>query len=145
MKQNLQNAYSEICEILNLLEKEYVDKIPEKIKVFFENEKNNEYKCKIDINIPLEKQNLQKETLTILAILYLNYWYENEEEKQELIKYFNDIDKQNQEKYNMNNIFKQKHKDTNNIEETTLIEYKESYLKKIINKIKRLFFKKYKK
>ena len=56
------------------MEKEYVNKVPKKIKVFFKNERNNEYKCKIDINIPLENQNLQKETLTILAILYLNYW-----------------------------------------------------------------------
>ena len=139
MEQNLQKAYSEICEILNLMEKEYVNKVPKKIKVFFKNERNNEYKCKIDINIPLENQNLQKETLTILAILYLNYWCENEEERQELIKYFNDIDKQNQEKYNVNNIFKKRH---NNIEGKTLIEYKESYLIKIINKIKRLFFRK---
>ena len=142
MEYNLQNAFSEICEILNLMEKQYVDKVPKKIKELFENEKNNEYKCKIDINVPLENQKLQKETLTILAILYINYWYENEEERQELIKNFDNVDKQNEERYSIDNIFKQKNKNIGIIEEKSLVEYKENFLLKLINKLKRLFIRK---
>ncbi len=139
MEDNLKNAYSEICEILNAMEDEYVDKVPKKVIEIFKSEKNTEYEKKIDVNIPLEKQGLQQQTLTILAILYLNYWCENEQEKNELIKRFEEFDK---EKYSIENIFKNKEKTSNiseNKEENSLVEYKESILKKMFNRIKRLF------
>jgi len=142
MENSLKKSYSEVYEILNLMEKKYIDKVPQKVKQLFETEKNNDYKCIIDINKPLEEQNLQKETLTILAILYINYWYENEEERQELIKNFDNVDKQNEERYSIDNIFKQKNKDIGIIEEKSLVEYKENFLVKLINKLKRLFIRK---
>lgn len=145
MENNLRKAYSEIYEILNLMESEYTDKVPDKLKKLIISEKDNSFKPNIKIDIPLENQNLQKETLTILAILYLNYWYESEQEKQELIKLFDGADRQKQEKYSIDNIFKKRQKVTNTIEEnsdTSLIEYKENFFLKLINKVKRLFKRK---
>ena len=113
MENNLRKAYSEIYEILNLMEKEYIDKVPNKLKELFLNEKDDNFKPNINIEIPLENQSLQKDTLTILAILYLNYWCESEQEKQELIKHFAEVDKKNEEKYNIDNIFKKRNADVN--------------------------------
>lgn len=145
MENNLRKAYSEIYEILNLMETEYTDKVPNKFKELIISEKDNSFKPNIKINIPLESQNLQKDTLTILAILYLNYWCESEQEKEELIKLFNEVDKQNAEKYNIDNIFKKRQNDTNIIDEdgdTSLIKYKENFFLKLLNRLKRLFKRK---
>lgn len=134
-------AYSEIYEILNLMEAGYVDKVPNKFKELIISEKDNSFKPNIKIDIPLESQNLQKDTLTILAILYLNYWYESEQEKEELIKLFNEVDKQNAEKYSIDNIFKKRQNVKNTIGEDTnisLIEYKENFFLKLVNRLKRL-------
>lgn len=82
MEQNIRKAYSEVCEILNMLEEEYASRVPEKIRSFFEEERDTEYKPTINANIPLEQQNLNRETMVVLAMLNLNYWCDSEEEKQ---------------------------------------------------------------
>lgn len=74
-------AYAEIDEILNLLEDKYRDKVPEKVRAFFKEEKMVDYKPTIDVNIPLIQQNLKRETIVLLAILNLNYWCDTLEEK----------------------------------------------------------------
>lgn len=67
-------AYSEVCTILNMLEDEYKERVPKNVMDFFEEERDKEYNPIIDVNIPLEKQNLKRKTLVLLAILNLNYW-----------------------------------------------------------------------
>ena len=104
MENNLKKAYSEIYEILNLMEKEYVNKVPPKLRDLFKMEKEDNFSVNINIDKPLENQNLQKDTLTILAVLYINYWSESDEEKQELIKLFRDVDKRNEEFYSTDNL-----------------------------------------
>ena len=75
-------AYAEIDEILNLLEDDYREMVPKKVRDFFKEEKMKDYHPEIDIEKPLIEQNLKRETMVLLAILNLNYWCENEEEKQ---------------------------------------------------------------
>ena len=147
-KNDLFKAYAEVDKILSLMETKYVERIPVKMREMFKNEKVKDYNPNIDKNIPLDEQNLERKTYAILAMLDLNYWCDNEEEKQELLKAYSNNDKKRQEqlreKYNPDNIFKNK---TKEIEQekagekiTTLAEYKEeSFIKKIINRIKRLF------
>lgn len=145
MENNLKTAYSEIYEIFKLIDNEYINKIPIKVKELIINEKDSTFKPNILTNIPLEKQNLQKETFTILTILYLNYWCESESEKQEIINLCNDVDILNREKYSYDNLFKKNKEipiqevieEKNNL----LVEYKESIFTKILNKIKKIFFK----
>lgn len=141
MENNLKTAYSEIYEILNLIDNEHTNKIPIKVKELIINEKDNSFRPNILTNIPLEKQKLQKETFTILTILYLNYWCESESEKQEIINLCNNIDILNREKYSYDNLFKKNKKIAIQevIEEknNSLVEYKESIFAKILNRIKK--------
>jgi hypothetical protein len=142
-------AYSEVCTILNMLEDEYKERVPKNVMDFFEEERDKEYNPIIDVNIPLEKQNLKRKTLVLLAILNLNYWCDSEEEKQEILDSFakNEELKRIKEKeltenYNINNLFK-KIENNENKTEVSLIEYKkQNFIQKIILKIKSLFRRK---
>ena len=148
MENNLLKAYAEVDKILSFMEVKYVEKVPQKMREMFKNEKLQGYEPKIDKDLPLDQQNLQRKTLAILTLLNLNYWCENQEEKQELIKAYSENDRKREkeirEKYNPHNTFK-KNNDVEKIEKvaedvTSLIEYKEeSFIKKLLNKIKRLF------
>lgn len=148
MENDLFKAYAEVDTILSLMESKYVEKIPLKMREMFKNEKLDGYNPEIDTTIPLDNQNVMRKTIIILAMLNLNYWCENEEEKQKLIKIYadNDIKREEElrEKYNPDNIFKNRQK-TEQIETTStaLIEYQEeNFLKRIIKKVMSLFKRK---
>ena len=139
-------AYSEVYEILNLLEDEYKNRVPKKVIEFFERERDENYNPIIEIDVPLDKQNLKRETMVLLAILNMNYWCDNEDEKQEMLNSFNENEaskklkeKELAEKYNPDNLFK-KNEIHEVIEEVAMVEYKEpNFIQKIISKIKSLF------
>ncbi len=148
MENDILKAYAEVDKILSYMEIKYVEKIPKKMKELFKSEKLQGYEPKIDKDLPLDQQNLQRKTLAILTLLNLNYWCESQEEKQELIKAYSENDKKREkemrEKYNPDNIFKKNNaaKEMEKVTEdvTLLVEYKEeSFIKKLLNKIKRLF------
>ncbi len=145
MEKELLKAFAEIDVILSLMESKYVEKIPQKLRDLFHTEKILDYEPIIDKNIPLDKQNLERKTFVILAILNLNYWCESEEEKQKLIATYAENDRikeeELREKYNPDNIFKKKidteEQDNNSV---ALVEYrKENFFKKIIRKVMSLF------
>lgn len=146
MENGLRKSYSEVYEILNLMDIKYLDKIPDKVKELINNERDKEIQTNIAIDIPLEKQGLQRDTLTLLTILYLNYWCESEQEKRELIELFNNVDKTNAEKYSYENLFnnnkKSKIQETFTENNIAMVEYKESIIKRILNKIRKLFSRK---
>lgn len=140
-------AYAEIDEILNLLEDNYRERVPKKVRDFFKEEKMKDYHPEIDIEKPLIEQNLKRETMVLLAIFNLNYWCENEEEKQ---RFLNELDKNEEEKkeleekYNPDNLFK-KEKQIKILKEenTSLIEYKKTnMLKRVFEKIMNFFKRK---
>ena len=81
---NTRKAYSEIDEFLGLLSEEQRNKIPKKLREFFKEEKDQEYKKGINPNIAIKNQDLKEETLGIIALLNLQYWCEDENEKQRL-------------------------------------------------------------
>lgn len=97
-------AYTEIDNFIELLDENERNKIPERLRTFFKREKDSNYKKEIDINIPIQYQNLKEETLAIIAILNLEYWCEDKEEKLRLKRiYFNNEEKYQKhlrEKYN---------------------------------------------
>ena len=104
MENELLKAYAEVDEILANMESIYVEKIPKKIRELFSNNRLEGYTPNINSKIPLDEQNLQKKTYSILAMLNLNYWCENENEKQELIAIYAENDRKKEEelreKYN---------------------------------------------
>ena len=127
-----------------------IDKLPKKLRELFKNERLEDYKPNIDPKIPLDEQKLQKKTFSILAMLNLNYWCEDEKEKQDLIAIYAENDRKKEElreKYNPDNLFKKKETEQkieepqkNTAENTVLVEYKEEkFFKKLIKKIMNFF------
>lgn len=102
-------AYAEVLEIISLMEDEYVNRIPRKLLDIFEKNKSLDYTNHLEPNISLENQSISDKTSAILGMLMINYWYDSEEQKQNLINTFKDNEKKYQEelneKYNPNNIF----------------------------------------
>ena len=152
MENELLKAYAEVDKVLSFMENKYVEKIPSKMREMFKDEKLEGYNPIIDPKIPLDEQNLQKRTLAILAMLNLNYWCESEKEKQELIFLYAENDRKREEelreKYNPDNIFKNKNNSSENIQdnistETAIVEYQEkNFIQKLFDKIKHLFRRK---
>lgn len=138
---NTRQAYSEIDEFLGLLSIEQRNKIPQKLREFFKEEKDTNYKKGINPELPIKNQNLKEETLGIIALLNLQYWCEDENEKQRLKEIYVKNEEKYQQiqriKYNPDKIFKQRESDIKKeqVEETQMIERKESMIKKILNKI----------
>lgn len=139
---NTRQAYSEVDEFLELISKENRNKIPKKLREFFKEQKDINYIKGINPNIPIKNQKLKEETLGIIAILNLKYWCEDEQEKIRLKEIYDKNEKEYQEQlqaqFNPNKIFEKKEP---NIENVSIVEYKESIIKKLINKIKNMFFR----
>lgn len=139
-------AYKEIIEILKHTKKEDVDKIPnEKILLWKDNMKKD-HQFSIDEKKTLSEQNISKETRAILANIFKEYWatdYQKERIEAKEKYDMEQIEKEKYEKYNPNNIFKNKEIEASHeniiTDNNSMIVYKESIFKKIINKIKRLF------
>ena len=138
-------AYSEIDEFLRLLTEEQREKIPRKLREFFREEKDSTYIKGIRVDIPVSQQNFKEETLAIIALLNLQYWCQDESEKQRLKSIYASNEKMYKEmlqvKFNPDDIFKKRnmHKEDEITDETSsvkMIEYKEPIIKRIINKIK---------
>lgn len=140
---NTRKAYSEIDEFLGLLSEEQRNKIPKKLREFFKEEKDQEYKKGINPNIAIKNQDLKEETLGIIALLNLQYWCEDENEKQRLREVYAKNEQVYQEMlqvaFNPDDIFKKRtsnaEKELEQAENTQIVEYKEPIIKRIFNKI----------
>ena len=141
MDKESQLAYAEVDAILNMLETEAVEKIPLKVREFFKNEKDKKYIPKFSENFfDIDNIELMRETICLLTILDINYWCETEEEKQLILNKLEDNDRikeeELRERYNPDNIFKNKVNENINSESVALIEYKErSIIKRVFDKI----------
>lgn len=140
---NTRQAYAEIDSFIDLLDEYNKNKIPEKLREYFKNEKDEKYIKKINPNQSIQRQNLKEETLALIAMLNLQYWCENEDEKERLKKIYAQNEKKYQdiiqEKYNIDNIFKKNEEIIENKQEQKndmqIVVYKNSTLKRIIKKI----------
>lgn len=143
---NTRKAYSEIDEFLGLLSDKQRNKIPQKLREFFKEEKDQDYKKGINPKKPIKNQDLKEETLGIIALLNLQYWCEDENEKQRLKEVYAKNEKAYQEMlqvaFNPDDIFKKRTVNVEKVQEqsenTQLVEYKEPIIKRIFNKILKL-------
>lgn len=139
---NTRQAYSEVDEFLGLISNEHRNKIPKKLREFFREEKDTNYIKGINPNVPIKNQKLKEETLGIIALLNLQYWCEDENKKKRLKEVYAKNEKRYQEylqvQFNPNEIFKKKEPTQ---ESLSIVEYKESIIKKLVNKIKNIFFR----
>lgn len=139
-------AYSEIDELLSLLDEKTRNEVPSKLRDFFKKEKDNNYHKGINPDTPIKEQNLKNETLALIALLNLQYWCKDENEKERLKHVYANNEKKYQEelreKYSPNNIFKknnnQEHVEEKNEEPKQLIEYRQSTIKKFFDKVLRI-------
>lgn len=152
MDKTYARAYTEVSEILKFLPKEEYEKIPQEEIKFYNENSDKDYYFKINSNIPIEQQNISKEANAILVILFRDYIAsELQKQKLERILKYNFVEQQKlaKEQYNSNELFKN---NTENSQEqkmqelqqdnTQLVEYKKSWIKTFINKIKLLFKRK---
>ena len=87
---DLANAYSEVIEVLKLIENDdKLEKLPMEFVELIKNKSNPKYKPQISKEIPIEEQNLREETYSILAWIAKKYWNEKIFEK---VYVENDID-----------------------------------------------------
>ena len=142
-------AYTELLELLKYLPKDEFDKIPKEKIEFYENNKDTDYKFVYDPSKSLQEQNVSKKTNGIIVMLFRDYFAtESQKEKLKNILKQNEAKRQEEarEKYNSDNLFKKRNEvkeyemqEQSNI--VSMVEYKESLIKRIINKIKNFFRK----
>ena len=78
-KDKVPKAYTEVLEVLKYVEKEDYDKIPNDVIKVFEDNCDKSYDFHFDARKTMEENNLLKETYSLLAFLYRDYWATPEE------------------------------------------------------------------
>ncbi len=114
-------AYAELLEILSFTHISLIEKIPQKLLSLFKDNASSTYEYHLNKHIPLEEQEISKETATLLTLISLNYWCSTEEKKEleNLLQENENAEKQElEEKYNINNIFNNQKNEFSNIEST---------------------------
>jgi len=139
------DAYTEVYEILNCLDKDEYNKIPVELIEVFEENRNLDYEYEVNEEQDLTKQPMLVETKAILLNIFRDYLATPEQSKK--IKQWLQADreyleKQKQERYS-NNVFENKGKNECNLDKVDIqlpIEIKkQSIFQKIINKLKNIF------
>ena len=138
-------AYSEIYAILQMLGKEYIDKIPKKIYETIENRKDDTYNTVYNDMEEVLEGRVKRKTASILALLDYNYFSTSETDRM----YMRYILEENESKYakekkeyrivGINKESVNSISDMNDlnivITRNEMIEYKESGIKKIFKNI----------
>lgn len=141
---------SEVLKILEYCPKSDVAKIPVKLIEFLENNALPNHEVEIDPDKTIFEQNVNEKTLVMMFIIFSNYWATAEEKKE-----FNRILNENQmklddlklnEKSEYEKLFQKpmNNEETyiskcENSDETLMVEYEETFIKKIVRVIKKIF------
>lgn len=146
MTAEYKESLRELNTILDYMGNEYIEKIPKKLVRFIKENMDTSYEDNINQSIPIDEQPLKNDTKILLSLIYRNYWCDEDKKKQLMEDDANkkrEYEKEIYEKYNPDNIFKNRNKVIEDIkineDETKLIVPKETFFKKIINKIKSFF------
>lgn len=111
MSSEISIASAEVISILKLLDKEYIEKIPQRFLKALEKVQDKNFIANIDANKGILDQKISDKAKDILVIIYRNYWC-SENEKKEIDKILNENEKKYQQelikKYNPNDIFNNK-------------------------------------
>ncbi len=171
-EKNFSIMCSEVLELLKYCPKRDIDKIPAKMIMLLNNNKDINHRVEIDPNKSIFDQLIIEETIVMIFIIFRNYWA-SQEEKEEIDKILNENEIKFNDFYAYNKMFNRdkgkeksflehtKEKETiskdqsskkllatqniinksNNSKDnnTALIEYKKSFIKKFIHVIKNFF------
>lgn len=148
-------VYSEIFGVINAFGPKYINKLPNNLYSFFNERRDKNYNPKYNFSDSLYNQNITKEALSVICMIHLKYWCDEESEKENItrILYENEENK----KKNVKNLFENKKDDSlNNInyfnnndsEKINNIDFKDnklikndSLLERILVKIKKLLWR----
>ena len=138
-------AYKEVIEILKYVPDEDIKKIPKEKIDFYKKNVDKEYNYKLDMTKEFEEQEMSDITKAILANIFRDYWatpYQKERIEAKEQSDMEKLEEEKRQKYNPDNIFKDRKEETT-VENTNLpVEIKEeTFFKKLISFIKRLFNK----
>lgn len=136
------NVYSEVYEILSYMDKATVMKVPIEILENIRDSRNVKYISSIDSEDIFNKNNVNPKTLEIITCLDVNYWMDNEKKEILKEKYRQKVKKEELEKlekYDCKKMFEDRNRLVKNTSNTQIC--KESFVKKIVKKIKNLFIK----
>lgn len=149
MEREYEEAFSEVDEVLKLMPIDLLSKIPVQFRKVISENKDTNYK--VNIKEPLEEQNLKKETIVILGLIYRDFLASPEEKEKLQIKDAEElkrIEQEMQEQYDIENIYKKRKKRNrlSNIEEDQestdlILSEKPSFLERFFNIIKGIFKK----
>lgn len=81
MNKKTKEIYSEVYSILNMLGNTYKRRIPINLLNMINEERLESYNPQYVTTQKLSEQNIKRESLSIIALLYLNYWCNTKEEK----------------------------------------------------------------
>lgn len=90
MESSLNNAYTKVIQILNILGDSYKNKIPQKLIELFESKQNLNFKTNIKKDIKIENIEISRTALIIISILNIKYWATNDE-KEFLKKIYDEV------------------------------------------------------
>ena len=148
-KSNMPYAYKEVNEILKYVCKKERNLIPDSFYKLINAKMDKEYNYYYDGTKEFNEHEMLPETRAILGYIYLEYWADENEKQIIESKLKNDLihaEEKKIENYNPNDIFKTAKEDAlKNMNEQlhqdvhSLAEFKESFLKRLMNKIKNFF------
>lgn len=148
----LSEAAVEFNCILNNSSQEIINKIPKKFIDFMQSIASSTYTFDYDKSKKLNEQKLKPETRGLISLVYQDYICNEEEKNNYIIKcrnYEDNKEKELREKYNPDNVFKNRNSSQKSIkddisEEIDMVEYKKkNFIQKIFGKIKCIFKRKY--
>lgn len=147
-------AYTQVLEVLKYTKRDLVNKIPKYKITMYQCLRDPDYKFKINVNKPIGEQNLSTEAKAIIGNLFKNYIAtEDQRNKIEAKEKFDmeQLEKEKRELYSVDGLFKgnkqvvqgikEETYASNNIKDnsTSIMNYKESFITRFINKIKSFF------
>lgn len=135
-------VYSQVWSILNLIGKEYIDKLPSELYQMIDKNRDKSYLPSYELAVNINEQNISKQALAMITLFNIKYW-STEEERDSILKILNE----NEEKYQSDlekmydfNLLKEENVKCDEPKEVMV--YKENLFTKILNGIKSLFKKK---
>jgi len=141
-------AAVEVLDILDNTDRQAVNKIPKDFIKFLIDIASYDYVVNFDHSKPINELNLKERTKELLGVIYINWWCD-ESQRGQYKKEIEEKEKREQEKlrekYNPDNIFKNKksvqisnemQEEINSKNETlAIVNNKENIFKRIINKV----------
>lgn len=144
-------AYKEVFEILKYISNADYNKIPKEKIELYKTMQDKNYNFKYDPSKTLDEQNVSKRAKAIIGLLFRDYWATDIQREKILAKQKYErqrIEEEKVQNYQYEDLFKKNRTEIqqaevkDNVENVSLVEYKESVFTKILNKVKSIFKRK---